>query len=170
MLPPTTSSPVEGEKDRRQQPFYQKQESAWIHDLHTFTRVTIHKVPVPRDFFGYVWDNRMSTNHRFSVVERSKHSRESPNTKPPTHGKENISVAANLFLHLFNTQNRRLKSVWGVKCQQKHDKVITYLALVSGQGLREEKIEETVSRDRNAIQKGTLEVRLTKSKGMFFPE
>ncbi|KAH3735595.1 hypothetical protein DPMN_042131 [Dreissena polymorpha] len=33
-----------------------------------------------------------------SVVERSKHSRESPNTKPPTHGKENISVAANLFL------------------------------------------------------------------------
>ncbi|KAH3861527.1 hypothetical protein DPMN_024459 [Dreissena polymorpha] len=63
-----------------------------------------------------------------------------------------------------------LRSVWGVKCQQKHDKVITYLALVSGQGLREEKIEETVSRDRNAIQKGTLGVRLTKSKGMFFPE
>ncbi|KAH3838075.1 hypothetical protein DPMN_111481 [Dreissena polymorpha] len=35
-----------------------------------------------------------------SVVERSKHSRESPNTKPPTHGKENISVAANLFLEI----------------------------------------------------------------------
>ncbi|KAH3768964.1 hypothetical protein DPMN_170185, partial [Dreissena polymorpha] len=51
-----------------------------------------------------------------------------------------------------------LRSGWGVKCQQKHDKVITYLALVSGQGLREEKIEETVSRDRNAIQKGTLGV------------
>ncbi|KAH3801644.1 hypothetical protein DPMN_155302 [Dreissena polymorpha] len=63
-----------------------------------------------------------------------------------------------------------LRSVWGVKCQQRHDKVITYLALVSGQGLREEKIEETVSRDKNAIQKGTLGVRLTKSKGMFFPE
>ncbi|KAH3886008.1 hypothetical protein DPMN_010009 [Dreissena polymorpha] len=23
------------------------------------------KKPVPRDFFGYVWDNRMSTDHRF---------------------------------------------------------------------------------------------------------
>ncbi|KAH3822989.1 hypothetical protein DPMN_124783 [Dreissena polymorpha] len=33
-----------------------------------------------------------------SVEERSKYSRESPNTKPPTHGKKNISVAANLFL------------------------------------------------------------------------
>ncbi|KAH3828122.1 hypothetical protein DPMN_130073, partial [Dreissena polymorpha] len=55
-----------------------------------------------------------------------------------------------------------LRSVWGVKCQQKHDKVITYLALVSGQGLREEKIEKTVSRDRNAIQKGTLGVSKAK--------
>ncbi|KAH3842093.1 hypothetical protein DPMN_115581 [Dreissena polymorpha] len=60
----------------------------------------MYKVPVPCDFFGYVWDNRMSTNHRFSVVERSKHSLESPNSKPPTHGKENISVAANLFLEI----------------------------------------------------------------------
>ncbi|KAH3778379.1 hypothetical protein DPMN_179835 [Dreissena polymorpha] len=50
--------------------------------------------------FGYVWDNRMSTNHRFSVLERSKHSRESQNTKPPTHRMENISVAANLFLEI----------------------------------------------------------------------
>ncbi|KAH3750417.1 hypothetical protein DPMN_184939 [Dreissena polymorpha] len=25
------------------------------------------KVPVPRDFFGYVWDNRMSTKHRFRM-------------------------------------------------------------------------------------------------------
>ncbi|KAH3896650.1 hypothetical protein DPMN_020828 [Dreissena polymorpha] len=40
----------------------------------------------------------------------------------------------------------------------------TYLALVSGQGLREEKIEETVSRDRNAIQKGTRGVRWERAR------
>ncbi|KAH3872010.1 hypothetical protein DPMN_035223 [Dreissena polymorpha] len=34
----------------------------------------------------------------FKCGREVKHSRESPNTKPPTHGKENISVAANLFL------------------------------------------------------------------------
>ncbi|XP_052234645.1 uncharacterized protein LOC127847086 [Dreissena polymorpha] len=27
------------------------------------------KVPVPREFFGYVWDNRMSTKHRFRLAE-----------------------------------------------------------------------------------------------------
>ncbi|KAH3734901.1 hypothetical protein DPMN_041352 [Dreissena polymorpha] len=65
------------------------------------------KVPVPNYFFGYVWDNRMSTNHRFRMPfvweqrsKRLKHSRESQNTKPPTNGKENISVAANLFLEI----------------------------------------------------------------------
>ncbi|KAH3776215.1 hypothetical protein DPMN_177634 [Dreissena polymorpha] len=48
----------------------------------------ISKVPEPRDFFGYVWDNRIMPLFANSVAERSKHGRGSPNTKPPTHGQE----------------------------------------------------------------------------------
>ncbi|KAH3862582.1 hypothetical protein DPMN_025551 [Dreissena polymorpha] len=46
--------------------------------------------------------NIASECHLFgdSVEERSKHGRESPNTKPPTHGMKNISVAACLTLEI----------------------------------------------------------------------
>ncbi|KAH3797790.1 hypothetical protein DPMN_151377 [Dreissena polymorpha] len=60
----------------------------YSHFLLKMMTKQISKVPEPRDFFGYVWDNRIMPLFANSVAERSKHGRGSPNTKPPTHGQE----------------------------------------------------------------------------------